>query len=116
MSTPYTYAMSEVFTPEVVAWMMSPRSADQVLPTLEQLLQRPTWMKQAACRGQDTSLFFPSKGPSPARVARVRALCAGCPVREECLDYAITTEHIMGTWGGLTERERRPMRASRGAA
>jgi WhiB family redox-sensing transcriptional regulator len=39
-------------------------------------------------------------------------VCAGCPVRERCLDYAI--EHVeIGVWGGTSERERRGMRRTR---
>ena len=53
-------------------------------------------------------MFFPGRGESagPARQA-----CAVCPVRQPCLDYAITNRIAYGVWGGLTERERRALRS-----
>ena len=34
-------------------------------------------------------------------------ICAECPVREPCLEYALTVREKHGVWGGRTERERR---------
>lgn len=66
------------------------------------------WRELAACRGTDLDVFFPGRGESagPARQA-----CAQCPVRQPCLDYAITNRIVHGIWGGLTERERRAPRS-----
>ena len=66
------------------------------------------WRELAACRGTDLNLFFPGRGESadPAR-----QVCAACPVREPCLDYAISNTITHGIWGGLTERERRALRS-----
>jgi WhiB family redox-sensing transcriptional regulator len=66
------------------------------------------WRELAACRGAGLDLFFPERGESagPARL-----LCAACPVRQPCLDYAITNRITHGIWGGLTERERRALRS-----
>jgi WhiB family redox-sensing transcriptional regulator len=69
------------------------------------------WAAHAACRGANPDLFFPPKG-GPATPAK--AYCARCPVRPECLDYAITAGETHGIWGGLAERERRQVRAARG--
>ncbi len=66
------------------------------------------WRELAACRGADLDLFFPSRG-EPAGPAR--QVCAACPVRQQCLDYAITNRVVHGIWGGLTERERRALRS-----
>jgi WhiB family redox-sensing transcriptional regulator len=66
------------------------------------------WRDLAACRGTDLEVFFPGRGES-ARPAR--QVCAGCPVRQPCLDYAITNRIAYGVWGGLTERERRALRS-----
>ena len=66
------------------------------------------WRELAACRGADLDLFFPGRGES-ARPAR--QVCAACPVRQPCLDYAITNAITYGIWGGLTERERRALRS-----
>jgi WhiB family redox-sensing transcriptional regulator len=35
------------------------------------------------------------------------AICASCPVRGECLEYALRTNESLGVWGGLTEDQRR---------
>src|SRR5262249_25795665 len=66
------------------------------------------WRELAACRGTDLEVFFPGRGQTagPARQG-----CAGCPVRQPCLDYAITNRIAYGVWGGLTERERRALRS-----
>jgi WhiB family redox-sensing transcriptional regulator len=93
--------------------MMSTRSINQALPTLADLIHRPAWMARAQCHGEDRSLFFPSVGTN---AAKAKALCAICPVRQPCLDYAATDCEIAGIWGGTTERERRGMRPNRGVA
>jgi WhiB family redox-sensing transcriptional regulator len=80
------------------------------LPSLEDLAHRPAWMARAACRGLPLDLFFPVRGVSAATMGRVRAVCAGCSVRSECLDYAAATVETMGVWGGTTDRERRKHR------
>ena len=66
------------------------------------------WRELAACRGTDLEVFFPSRGES---AGPARQVCAGCPVRTPCLDYAITNRIAYGIWGGLTERERRALRS-----
>lgn len=73
-----------------------------------------------ACAGLDPELFFPeasdpSHGPSPAeRVAL--AVCAGCPVRDWCLDRDLeecsTTSRIVGVRGGLRQADRRALHQS----
>jgi len=66
------------------------------------------WRELAACRGTDLEVFFPERGES---AGPARQLCARCPVRQPCLDYAITNRITYGIWGGLTERERRALRS-----
>lgn len=67
-------------------------------------------MDDAACAGMDPDVFFPERGGSqqPAK-----AMCAVCPVRAECLEYALTFKIKHGTWGGMSERERRGLRRQR---
>ena len=65
------------------------------------------WRELAACRGTDLEVFFPERGVS---AGPARQVCAACPVRQPCLDYAITNRIAYGVWGGLTERERRALR------
>jgi hypothetical protein len=67
------------------------------------------WRHRAACRGADPELFFPTAEASPLyerAVAAAKAVCAGCPVRAECLDFAFAALPC-GIAGGLTEDERR---------
>lgn len=63
----------------------------------------PSWQKDAACL-QSGSLFFPV---SLKETEFPKAVCAGCAVKDECLEMAITEGHTYGVWGGLNEPERR---------
>lgn len=65
--------------------------------------------EEAACQTADPELFFPVAGAGAARreIARAKAVCNGCRVREQCLDYAIDTAQAHGVWGGTTVDERR---------
>jgi WhiB family transcriptional regulator, redox-sensing transcriptional regulator len=67
------------------------------------------WRERAACRGPgvDPELFFPEQGGSAKPAKQV---CHRCPVRADCLDYAIATRQQFGIWGGLSEQERRRLR------
>ena len=74
----------------------------------------PAWQFRAACRGEDSSLFFaPSyfekREEKRAREAGAKRLCAVCPVRIECLEYALRIRETHGVWGGLNETERRAL-------
>ena len=69
-----------------------------------------SWRTQAACAGLD-HLFFLEVHQGNARPAK--AICAVCPVRQTCLDYAITTHAYFGIWGGMTEKERKKYAAKR---
>jgi WhiB family transcriptional regulator, redox-sensing transcriptional regulator len=68
------------------------------------------WQLRGACRGADSTLFFHPEGErGPARSARetaAKAVCARCPVVEECLRQALATREPYGVWGGTTESER----------
>jgi len=65
--------------------------------------ERP-WAAYGSCRGADPDLFFPGPDSDPDEGLKI---CSGCPVREECLVWALETRIHYGIWGGLTERERR---------
>lgn len=70
------------------------------------------WRPRAACKDLDPNLFFPIgvTGPAVDQIAAAKSICEGCPVRGECLDFAITTNQEFGVWGGTTEDERRVLR------
>lgn len=78
------------------------------------------WQDRGRCRDLDPELFFPpldgeSAEQRHARESAAKAVCAGCPVRSECLSWALTHRERLGVWGGLTERERKTARVGRGA-
>jgi WhiB family transcriptional regulator, redox-sensing transcriptional regulator len=68
---------------------------------------QPEWHFQAACRGaDDPEMWFPEMGERHlARMAK--AICATCPVIEECLNDALAQRVDFGIWGGKTVTERR---------
>jgi len=68
------------------------------------------WRDQAACRTEDPELFF-----SPGQRDRARGICARCPVRQPCLEFARSHGIVHGIWGGLTRGERSGARKPRGA-
>ncbi len=57
--------------------------------------------------GKRTDWWFDS-GDEPLEAAR--AVCEPCPIRRECLAYALESPELVGSWGGTDERERRQMR------
>lgn len=68
------------------------------------------WKARAACAGYANTYFFPSTESSPEIAGRAKAICAECPVRADCLEYAFETNQVAGIWGGTTEEERRSLR------
>jgi WhiB family transcriptional regulator, redox-sensing transcriptional regulator len=71
-----------------------------------------SWRLDAACRDEDPTRFFPvgATGPAIEVVEEAKAICARCPVAQECLMFAVTTNQEYGVWGGLDEEERREVR------
>jgi WhiB family transcriptional regulator, redox-sensing transcriptional regulator len=63
-----------------------------------------TWMPLGNCRDEPPARFFPSDGVG---VERAKRICADCPVRQPCLEYALANRIDHGVWGGTSERERR---------
>jgi len=68
------------------------------------------WVSTAACRGMDPNVFFPERGRP---LSDIRAICAGCPASDECLEYALANNEHHGVWGGMSERQRRTIRRVR---
>ena len=61
-------------------------------------------MAKGRCRDEPPSTFFPSDGVG---VEIARRICAECPVKSPCLEYALRNGIDHGVWGGTSERERR---------
>lgn len=59
--------------------------------------------------GKDPDIWFPGRSKGPNGANEAKAICAGCPVRKECLDYALENEMEYGIWGGTSPTERRRM-------
>ncbi len=72
------------------------------------------WQFDAACRGEDSSLFFAPnyferREEKERREARAKAICDRCVVQPECLEYALKIRESHGIWGGMNEHERRQL-------
>ncbi|MGH2739425.1 MAG: WhiB family transcriptional regulator [Actinomycetota bacterium] len=72
------------------------------------------WQYRAACRGEDSNLFFAPnsferKEEKDSRETRAKAICGRCEVREDCLEYALRAREPHGIWGGLNEAERKAL-------
>lgn len=72
-----------------------------------------SWMVRGSCRGEDSELFFPAdherQPEREIREEKARAVCAVCPVKDECLDYAVKTSQV-GFWGGADDEQRKGLR------
>lgn len=78
--------------------------------TMTNIRSDTDWRDEAACRGVDTNTFFPV---TDEEAGAAKEICASCPVRETCLEFALATRQDDGVWGGLTETERRRLRRRR---
>lgn len=68
------------------------------------------WQLHGACRGADTLLFFHPDGERGSarrrRQVAAKAVCARCPVLDECRRHALQVHEPYGVWGGMSEEER----------
>jgi WhiB family redox-sensing transcriptional regulator len=62
------------------------------------------WMGRALCRHADADIWFPAPN-APARDAQqvtvAKAICRGCPVKDDCLKDARERGEEFGIWGGV---------------
>ena len=89
-----------------------PVNGRKVGPSREVGFVRESWRNQAACRGMDTNVFFPEEG-GPSSGQEAKAVCAICPVADECLLSAVVNGERLGVWGGKGERQRRSIRKAK---
>lgn len=73
-------------------------------------LESHSWREIAACTDETAVSFFPQPDDLGA-INEAKAVCATCPVADDCLQFAVETNQPDGIWGGLTVKER--MRARR---
>ena len=66
------------------------------------LFIRAEWMTDAACRGKDPNWWHPAKGGNNNNTNTAKAICDGCPVRQQCLQYALDNNEHRGIWGGVS--------------
>ena len=71
------------------------------------MIHRPTWMADALCREYPGLSWFPGRGED---VTAVKAVCARCSVRDECLTYALDDPGLAGVWAGTASRVRQRLR------
>jgi WhiB family transcriptional regulator, redox-sensing transcriptional regulator len=73
------------------------------------------WRSAGACLSADPDLFFPISmtGSAFEQIARAKAVCAGCTVRRQCLEFAMDHDQTYGIWGGTTPEDRQRARRRR---
>lgn len=67
---------------------------------IRRLHSEQPWRANAACRDRGPSLFFGGNWST------ARALCAACPVRVQCAQWAVSDPELRGFAGGMTPQER----------
>jgi WhiB family redox-sensing transcriptional regulator len=78
------------------------------LPVAPAAYKNTEWMHRAACKGEEQYIFFEAKRPDNVKLAKL--ICSTCPVRVQCLNYAIEANEEYGIWGGMTTKERRGLK------
>lgn len=68
-----------------------------------------SWQSKGLCRDLPDDDFF-LNGDDYAGLKRAKAICAQCPVQNECLDFAVESNQSLGVWGGASPNERRQIR------
>jgi WhiB family redox-sensing transcriptional regulator len=78
---------------------------------LEALGGRPErWTEHAVCAQVGADFWHPERGGITDSVRAAKKVCMGCPVKQECLDYALRRDERFGVWGGLTAQQRRRLK------
>jgi WhiB family redox-sensing transcriptional regulator len=69
---------------------------------------RDGWVELAACAGHDPEHWYVAEHTGPYTYART--VCATCPVKLDCLNWALRADERQGMWGGLSPRQRQQLR------
>lgn len=71
-----------------------------------------SWMKQAACVGQDPETWHPvgTSGPAVQQEQVAKQVCDGCSVARACLAWSLLMGLEHGIYGGLNAEERRSVK------
>jgi WhiB family redox-sensing transcriptional regulator len=90
-------------------WLNHPKRWVDHLPY--EGIEVPEWMEDAACANTDPEAYFAQNKGDPENVRAARALCRECPVRPNCLEYALVLQgrnpgSLPGIWGGTSENQR----------
>jgi WhiB family redox-sensing transcriptional regulator len=83
------------------------------VPNFEDIV---TWAVDALCKGKPQEWWYPenfNSAPNRKNVARAKLHCQVCPVKKQCLEYAMEHNEEHGVWGGLTPTERGNSRSYR---
>lgn len=81
---------------------------------------KPDWYDEARCMGKPIMVFYGEEEDQqergshrpyllPSEVEQAKNVCGSCPVRAQCLEYALDNDERYGIWGGMTSKERRKL-------
>jgi WhiB family redox-sensing transcriptional regulator len=70
------------------------------------------WKDLADCKKYDHMIWFPEPGEHD-KLKKARSICSKCPVKKQCLEYAVETNQTIGIWGALSSRQLRAERKRR---
>lgn len=76
-----------------------PPVVERVVRTLRVVEPVEQWRNEANCRDTNPDLFFPSKGDVDG-LRQARAVCRGCVVSVDCLEFALAAGEKFGVWAG----------------
>jgi WhiB family redox-sensing transcriptional regulator len=105
---PYRVDMDGIFDPTALLWELEGHDTASGVARRGDRTDRSAWRSLAACKGTDPAVFVVENFRNNVRRAKV--ICAGCSVRQDCLDYAVRNPELMGVWGCTTTHERRVLR------
>ncbi len=84
------------------------------------VVREESWQADAACKGRDPGIWYPSGSDGrheivdeEALYALPKSICDACPVKATCLARAIANNETEGMWGGTTPSHRRSLKRRR---